>query len=199
MLVGGFTAEATGGQFWKGAAIAGIVAGANHVAHNIGRNIAQKTAYNRLKKSLMQQNKTKVIDNTEEALDHYLNGDGSSVQLGEKTIKALIADEDFVKRHQRIISGKTTSKKGFFGVDLTQEIFHVGDTKVNYSINCSDGSCTVNYEFFANDGFWDADVIGENVLGISPDGPGPRLELQGGTPYYYQKVRAHFTFENPGY
>jgi len=44
MLVGGFTAEATGGQFWKGAAIAGIVAGANHAAHWVSLSPDEKSS-----------------------------------------------------------------------------------------------------------------------------------------------------------
>ena len=35
MVLGGFTADATGGEFWKGAVVAGIVAGANDVAHRL--------------------------------------------------------------------------------------------------------------------------------------------------------------------
>ena len=44
MLLGGFTSDAAGGDFWKGAAISGIVAGANHVAHRIGDNLQDKIA-----------------------------------------------------------------------------------------------------------------------------------------------------------
>ncbi|MEM7110631.1 MAG: hypothetical protein AAF519_20545 [Bacteroidota bacterium] len=47
ILLGGLTAEATGGEFWRGATISGIVAGANHVAHEIGANIAKKVRSNR--------------------------------------------------------------------------------------------------------------------------------------------------------
>ena len=52
MLLGGVTADATGGDFWKGAAQAGIVAGANHVAHRIGRNFTERIAE---KKRIQQQ------------------------------------------------------------------------------------------------------------------------------------------------
>ena len=43
MLLGGATAELTGGEFWKGATTSGIVAGANHVAHRLGDNLLEKT------------------------------------------------------------------------------------------------------------------------------------------------------------
>ncbi|MGD1961870.1 MAG: RHS repeat-associated core domain-containing protein [Fulvivirga sp.] len=44
MLLGGATAEATGGEFWKGAAISGIVAGANHVAHRAAATPEERLA-----------------------------------------------------------------------------------------------------------------------------------------------------------
>ena len=43
MVLGGFTADATGGEFWKGAAVAGIVAGANDVAHKLGDTWLERT------------------------------------------------------------------------------------------------------------------------------------------------------------
>ena len=42
MLLGGATSEFMGGDFWKGAAISGIVAGANHTAHRIGESFMEK-------------------------------------------------------------------------------------------------------------------------------------------------------------
>lgn len=44
MLLGGITAEATGGEFWRGAAVAGIVAGANDVAHRMTLSPAERAA-----------------------------------------------------------------------------------------------------------------------------------------------------------
>lgn len=44
MLLGGITSELSGGDFWKGAAMAGIVAGANHVAHRITMTPEQRSA-----------------------------------------------------------------------------------------------------------------------------------------------------------
>ena len=44
MLMGGISAEiAQDGEFWRGAAVAGIVAGANDVAHRLGENRLEKT------------------------------------------------------------------------------------------------------------------------------------------------------------
>ena len=51
MLLGGATSEFTGGDFWKGAAISGIVAGANHVAHRTGERFEEKIAKNRAAKN----------------------------------------------------------------------------------------------------------------------------------------------------
>ena len=44
MLLGGITAEATGGEFWRGGAVAGIVAGANDVAHRMTLSPAERAA-----------------------------------------------------------------------------------------------------------------------------------------------------------
>ena len=50
MLLGGATAEFTGGEFWKGAAISGIVAGANDVAHRLGHNLEQRIRFRQAQK-----------------------------------------------------------------------------------------------------------------------------------------------------
>ena len=42
MILGGATAELTGGEFWKGAVVSGIVAGANDVAHRLGEDMTER-------------------------------------------------------------------------------------------------------------------------------------------------------------
>ena len=44
MILGGATAELSGGEFWKGAAVSGIVAGANGVAHRLSLSKAERLA-----------------------------------------------------------------------------------------------------------------------------------------------------------
>ena len=145
------------------------------------------------------------IDSTYEATLYYLNGEGGTVSLGPNTINTLLTHDSFLYRHERIISGQTTALQGNFSVNLTTDIFHVGRTNVNYSINCSSGNCTATYTLFASDGYWDVDYIDENTLGKlgvkseTADGPGPNLERFGGVPYYYRPVTVKYKFPNPGY
>ncbi len=145
------------------------------------------------------------IETTAQATWHYFNGKGIAVSLGNDTINTLLNREDFLTRHNRIVSGKTTRLTGHFSVDMTSEVFHVGRTNVKYSISIIGDVCTVTYELFANDGFWDVDFVDEKTLGkmgfkkYQPDGPGPNLERMGGTPYAYVPVTVTSTFPNPGY
>jgi len=148
---------------------------------------------------------TPVIDNTSEAWNHYMYGNGRAARLGENTINTLLYSEEFRLRHNRIVGGKTTLLTGKFSVDLTGDIFHIGRTNIYYSIICSGGECVVKYVLFADDGFWDVDFVDENILGrmgirkFQPDGLGPNLERFGGTPYPYIPVFKEYKFNNPGY
>lgn len=149
------------------------------------------------------------METTMEALAHYYLGGGRPVRLGINTVKALIFSEGFQRRHLRIISGQTSALKGFFSVDLTGSVFHVGRTNVDYSINCTQERCIVVYDMFVRDGFWDPDYIDEYAgellkkMGLSipilePDGTGANLE-RGGMPFEYKPIRGVYTFPNPGY
>lgn len=137
---------------------------------------------------------------------HYLFGNGEIAWLGNSTIEKLINSEKFQYHHNRIISGKTEDLSGDFSVDLEGEVFHVGNTNVDYSIFCEGDNCSVMYTMFARDGFWDVDYadefIGGRILGIErykTDGMGPNLERIGGTPYPYMPIIGTFLFPNPGY
>lgn len=50
MLMGGVSSELSGGEFWRGAANGGIVAGANHVAHRVGASAEEKVRQKRQQK-----------------------------------------------------------------------------------------------------------------------------------------------------
>ncbi len=146
------------------------------------------------------------IDNTTQAFDHYFFGKGVPVGLGPNTVNALLNNSGFTTRHNRIISGQTSLMKGNFSVDMTKNVFHVGKTNVNYSINCASGNCNVIYDLFVNDGFWDVDFLDEKVIGgwlgikkYQPDGLGPNLERFGGQPYPYIPSTVIYSFPNPGY
>ena len=53
MLMGGVSSELSGGEFWRGAAIGGIVAGANHVAHRVGASAEERVREKRQQPKLM--------------------------------------------------------------------------------------------------------------------------------------------------
>ena len=118
----------------------------------------------------------------------------------------MLKSNKFIRKAARIFSGKTSSLKGSFSVDLTKEFFHVGRTNVEYSINIVDNSSIrVDFDLFVNDGFWDVDFIDENTFGrlgldsYKPDGLGPNLERFGGTPYRYIPQTVSYIRNNPGY
>jgi RHS repeat-associated protein len=154
---------------------------------------------------LQTQNGPGVIDNTSDAWDHYMNGNGAAVNIGPNSIQALVNSQGFQSRHQRIISGKTNAMNGNFAVDMTSTVFHIGNTRVDYSIQCSGGDCYVKYTLFKGDGFWDVDFLDETwgkVVPLDrwqPDKLGPNLERLGGTPYPYNPTTSGFYFSNPGY
>ena len=137
-----------------------------------------------------------TIDNTAQALSHYLFGDGSPARIGPKTVSAILNHPDFALGHNQVMNNKL--KKNSFSVDMTWSVFHVGDTRVSYSID--EMNRNITYTLFDGDGFWDADFIDENTLGkwgqqyFQSDGMGPNLERFGGTPYYYIPVSITFSY-----
>ena len=130
----------------------------------------------------------KEIDNSRKATYHYLFGDGSSVRIGSKTTTQLINSPEFASVHNEIIKGNSKSTNNY-SVDMTKKVFHIGRTSVNYKVN----NGYVTYEIYANDGFWDPDLLDERYFNslyghnpnFVPDGPGPNLERFGGKVYHY--------------
>lgn len=148
----------------------------------------------------------KTIRSTNEAKDHYYNGNGETVRLHSDIKDALLNSEKFKLKLDKILSGKTSSLTGDFSVDLTLDFFHVDRTNIEYKIVLfSSGYMRVNIHMFVNDGFWDANVAAERTLGAlgikkyQPDGLGPNLEFEGGTPYRYSIQTQVYTLKNPGY
>jgi RHS repeat-associated protein len=142
------------------------------------------------------------LETTGQAFDHYFDGSGRPATIGNQTIEDLVKSKGFQMKHERIVAGKTTSMSGNFPVDMTTTAIFIGRTNVNYSLKCEGGNCTVQYELFANDGFWDIDFIDEKFRGtgpFKPDGLGPNLERFNGTPYAFRSVKGWSTFKNPGY
>lgn len=178
----------------------------NHAMRHKKPTRDYKRYFRQIRERVETQSQNVIIDNTNQAFSHYFKGNGSSARLGPNTVNATLNSNSFQYRHNRIIAGKTTSMSGSFSINLTKTVFHVGRTNVNYSINCAPGHCSVTYNLFVNDGFWDIDFIDEKVLGdwlniprFKPDGLGPNLERFGGTPYRYIPSTVIFRFQNPGY
>ena len=142
------------------------------------------------------------IDNTENALQHYLFGDGSPVNIGNNTLNALKNSSEFKANLQSFITGKNEKYEGCFSIDMTKTVFHIGRTTVNYRLENINGQSKLTYNAFVNDGFWDPDFIDErygkyfaNPNSFVPDGMGPNLERFGGKPYRY--IPRQFIFYFP--
>ena len=142
------------------------------------------------------------IDNTEDALQHYLFGDGSPVYIGNNTLNALKNSSEFKANLQSFITGKNEKYEGCFSIDMTKTVFHIGRTTVNYRLENINGQSKLTYNAFVNDGFWDPDFIDEkygkyladpNIF--VPDGMRPNLERFGGKPYRY--IPRQFIFYFP--
>ncbi|MCO6565735.1 MAG: hypothetical protein J6581_09890 [Apibacter sp.] len=169
---GGFGAVLTNGNFWQGAATGLIVSGLNHVAHRADPPV---------KKS---KNK-KVIDSNLGAVNHYFNGDGEPVELGTNTKKAVLRNKRTRNVVTKLIEGKAERKTYWYGIDLTNDMFHVGRTNVEYATTCNSTKCTTKFKAFVKDGFWDPIDL--------------KIELPGGKPYSYIPWEFSITYKNPGY
>ena len=189
-IMGGVSSKLAGGNFWQGAAIAGVVTLFNHFMHeNEGEDPKSK--------------KRKIIKNTDEALDHYYNG-GGDAELSRDTQTILHKTPEYQRVVKRLITGKAIKLSGTFDVDMTTEVFHIGDTNVDYTTTCTVSKCVTVFNDFVRDGFWDPNFIAEKTLGpfidsYKPDGMGPNLERPGGTPYRYIPMRFQIRYKNPGY
>jgi hypothetical protein len=121
-----------------------------------------------------------VINTTKEALTHYFEGDGESVQLGGATKLSVRSHPLVVRQSVALRSGKAKHLTDNLSVELVGKVFHVGKTRVDFATNCQSGSCTTTYKAFDGDGFWDP---------IAPagygDGLGGDWELKGGKGYFY--------------
>lgn len=83
---------------------------------------------------------------------------------------------------------------------MTDKTFHIGRTKVDYSVSGNGTSSSVTYTLFSGDGFWDPNFVAEKTLGkvfdrYKPDGKGLNLETPGGIPYDYKTRERSFFFK----
>jgi RHS repeat-associated protein len=130
-----------------------------------------------------------VVDTTAEAISHYFSGNGEAVELGPESRAAIKNSPEQQMRAERIRSGNTPNlNRGNYGVDVTREKYFIGDTPVHYETLCRGGSCTTTFTS-RGDGFWD--------VMFDVDGPGPRGEVPGGTPYPFLPFSWEMTFTDP--
>ncbi|MCZ8298559.1 MAG: RHS repeat-associated core domain-containing protein [Flavobacterium sp.] len=140
-----------------------------------------------------------VVNNTSEATDHYMNGNGQPADVGDQSTRELLSSTKFNEKHTKITTQKV-QEKGNFSVDLTDDTFHIGRTNIDYKVSGNGKSSSVTYTLFSGDGFWDPDFVDEKIgsdwLGLDrykPDGIGPNLERLGGKPYPYKtRTRTYF-------
>ena len=123
-----------------------------------------------------------TVDNNADALRHYFHGNGEAVNIGDNSTLAALSNEDFLNAHEIINSGGNFENNQF-GIDMTDDIFHIGNTTVSYK-----EEEYIEYTFLKGDGFWDPNFVGEDYFGIEPDGIGGNLEVPGGTGYFYNSV-----------
>lgn len=140
-----------------------------------------------------------VVNNSKEATSHYFNENGAPADVGDASTVELLSSDVFQSKHTKITSKKVQAT-GNFAVDLTDETFHIGRTKVDYSVGGNVKSSSVTYTLFSGDGFWDPNFVAEKSLGkffdrYKPDGKGPNLETPGGTPYDYKTRERTFFFK----
>ena len=99
----------------------------------------------------MMPKKPIVIDDTQGAVNHYLYGNGEPVVLGPKTQSYLRNSERQKNALEKLKSGNT-AMSGLYGINLTNDIFHVGDTGVAYDTQCNNGMCTTTFKGFVQKG-----------------------------------------------
>ncbi|EHV9836245.1 RHS repeat-associated core domain-containing protein [Vibrio vulnificus] len=137
------------------------------------------------------QRVSKVVDSTFEALNHYFAGNGEGVELGPMTKDAL-RNHPLVQRQSEVLrTGRAKHLNSNLSVEMRDDVYHVGKTRVDFSTVCQSGSCTTTYLAFSNDGFWDP---------IAPTGFGDGIEgsweLHGGTGYQYNPYTWSETYKD---
>lgn len=99
-LSGGIGAELSGGNFWEGAVIGGIVAGLNHAMHKMGEDPKKKNYKKRI--------------TFKQARKNYLEGKGNKLYQDIQAMGVTLYESDFNTDGIAVIN---YDQKGFNGVD----------------------------------------------------------------------------------
>jgi len=123
-----------------------------------------------------------VDDNFYAVLKYYIGFMKPQLLGNVYTRKALFSNPSFIKELRDLLNDNTYNE-GHFSIDMTDYLFHIGNTSIHYY-------STSNYIVFSmgiNDGFWDVlsflEKSERNPYGIKPDRMGYKLEI--GLPYPY--------------
>ena len=123
-----------------------------------------------------------VDDNFYAALKYYIGFMQPQLLGSYNTRNALFRNPSFIKELRDLLNDNTYNE-GHFSIDMTNYLFHIGNTSIHYY-------STSNYIVFSmgiNDGFWDVLKFLEkdetHPNRIRPDGMGYKLEI--GLPYPY--------------
>lgn len=132
-----------------------------------------------------------TINNTTQAVAQYYGGKGENVNLGSGIQSALQNSSEQKMHQENIVTGKTSSDVGSYGVNLTKEYFFVGNTPVDYSTTRGTKFGVTTFTGFTRDGFWDP------ITSRGGDGMGPKREYPGGTPYQFNPYTWVVSYPNP--
>lgn len=126
-----------------------------------------------------------ALNGTDDARKYYFSGNGEDKDVGRAAKIALRNSPEYNRVLNRLMNGTAIRKSYTFDVNLTDEVFHIGDTNVDYFTTCSSGNCRTTFKAFVRDGFSDPLDIG--------------IEIYGGTPYNYIPYTFTISYPNPGY
>jgi len=139
-----------------------------------------------------------IVNNTDQAIQHYFKGGGETVELGPD-VQTTLRNSDRVNSASNNLRNGTTSLPaggdGALGVNVAFDgAFFVGRIGLTYETTCADGNCTTRFTL-DDEGFVDP-----NYLSPFPsDNEGPNAELPGGTTFDFQPYTFEETYPNPGY
>jgi hypothetical protein len=121
---------------------------------------------------------------TELAVTHYFLGHGEPADVGDKAT-AMLMNTPIFKKYLKTTTTEYVNS-GQFSVDMTDLVFHIGRTPVNYAVHHGSLSSHVDFHLFQNengkmDSFSDPLDVG--------------IELPGGTPYDYKLRTVTYYFK----
>jgi hypothetical protein len=176
--LGGTISKITGGKFGNGAVTAGFAQMLNGNAS--AKRLEQRKAYDN----------SKIINDTDDAIERYFKGDGSPAELSDD-VKQKIKNHPTVQDQMAKNASGQGKPPNRLDLDLTDDrsTYHIGATKVIYTDSCSGSSCTTNFTAPIFDQQGNPDMFYDPInLGF---------ELPEGTPYQYKTFDWSVSYPNP--